>query len=150
MDGRDIVCVMPTGRAVDDASYPLLTYYYRRWQVVNLSTSCPPDARVHTGGISPHFPDDGSDSTSERVRRYILFYVNFPVFNTEVLPVEAVMLTGGTPRPLLNEIQQRLTSMASSRVHGHQGRDIKLCYVTVKHQPKIDLVLIYVSARKNS
>lgn len=44
--------------------------------------------------------------------------------------VEAVMLTGGTPRPLLNEIQQRLISMASSRVHGHQGRDIKLCYVT--------------------
>ncbi|KAG1730305.1 P-loop containing nucleoside triphosphate hydrolase protein [Suillus lakei] len=44
--------------------------------------------------------------------------------------VEAVMLTGGTPRPLLNEIQQRLTSMASSRVHEQQGRDIKLCYVT--------------------
>jgi hypothetical protein len=144
------VCVMPTGRAVDDASYPLLTYYHRRWQIINLSTSCPPDARLYTGGISSHFPDDRSDSTSERVRRYILFYVNFSVFNTEVLLVEAVMLTGGTPRPLLNEIQQRLTSMALSRVHGHQGRDIKLCYVTVIHQPTIDLVLIYVSARENS
>jgi hypothetical protein len=104
----------------------------RGWQVVNISTSCPPDARVYTGDISPHFPDDGSDSTSERVGRYIRFDLKFPVFNTEVLAVEAVMLTGGTPRPLLNEIQQRLTSMASSRVHENQGRDIKLCYVTVR------------------
>ncbi|KAG1734011.1 P-loop containing nucleoside triphosphate hydrolase protein [Suillus lakei] len=39
--------------------------------------------------------------------------------------VEAVMLTGGTPRPLLNEIQQRLQSMASSRVHEQQEKIAK-------------------------
>lgn len=63
--------------------------------------------------------------------------------------MEAVMLTGGTPRHLLNEIQQRLTSMASSRVHGHQGRDIKLCYVTVNTATeKNDLGLIYGQPEK--
>ncbi|KAG2743596.1 hypothetical protein P692DRAFT_20821323 [Suillus brevipes Sb2] len=49
-----------------------------RWQVINLSTSCPPDARVYTGGISPHIPDDGLDSTSERVRSVVDRYDPFP------------------------------------------------------------------------
>jgi ATP-dependent DNA helicase Q1 len=43
--------------------------------------------------------------------------------------VEAVMLTGGTSKEELRDINSRLISMASSK--GVTGREIKLCYVTV-------------------
>lgn len=97
MDGRDIVCVMPTGGGKS------LTYQLPAL----LTPGC-------TLVISP-----------------LISLMTDQILHLRESGVEAVMLTGGTPRPLLNEIQQRLTSMASSRVHGHQGRDIKLCYVTV-------------------
>lgn len=150
MDGRDIVCVMPTGNAINVVCIQVANVFCRRWKVFNLSTACTPDPRLYTGDIPPHFPDDRSDSTSERVGRHVHFYLIVSLFNVAVLQVEAVMLTGGTPRPLLNEIQQRLTSMASSRVHDQQGQDIKLCYVTVIQWLKDDLMIIYVAARENS
>lgn len=143
MDGRDIVCVMPTGKAMIWDVPRLLIPSFRGRKVFNLSTARTPDARLHIGDISPHFLDDGSDSTSERGGRHVSFYLIFYLFNAVALKVEAVMLTGGTPRHLLNEIQQRLTSMASPSVHGHQGRDIKLCYVTVIQWLKDNLTLIH-------
>lgn len=97
MDGRDIVCVMPTGGGKS------LTYQLPAL----LTPGC-------TLVISP-----------------LISLMTDQILHLRESGVEAVMLTGGTPRPLLNEIQQRLTSMASSRMHGDQGRDIKLCYVTV-------------------
>lgn len=139
MDGRDVVCVMPTGKATNDGFVYLIIFCCRRWKVFNLSTACTLDSRLYAGDIPPHFPDDRSDSTSKRVWRHVRFYLTF-LFHSNVLPVEAVMLTGGTPRPLLNEIQQRLTSMALSRGHGQQGQDIKLCYVTVIKPPNYDLI----------
>lgn len=96
MDGRDIVCVMPTGGGKS------LTYQLPAL----LTPGC-------TLVVSP-----------------LISLMTDQILHLKESGVEAVMLTGGTPRALLNEIQQRLTSMASSRVHGHQGRDIKLCYVT--------------------
>ncbi|KAG1731628.1 P-loop containing nucleoside triphosphate hydrolase protein [Suillus paluster] len=94
MDGRDIVCVMPTGGGKS------LTYQLPAL----LTPGC-------TLVISP-----------------LISLMTDQILHLRESGVEAVMLTGGTPRPLLNEIQQRLTSMASSR--GQHGRDIKLCYVT--------------------
>lgn len=96
MDGRDIVCVMPTGGGKS------LTYQLPAL----LTPGC-------TLVISP-----------------LISLMTDQILHLRESGVEAVMLTGGTPRPLLNEIQQRLTSMASSRAHENQGRDIKLCYVT--------------------
>ncbi|OAX38744.1 ATP-dependent DNA helicase [Rhizopogon vinicolor AM-OR11-026] len=96
MDGRDIVCVMPTGGGKS------LTYQLPAL----LTPGC-------TLVISP-----------------LISLMTDQILHLRESGVEAVMLTGGTPRPLLNEIQQRLTSMASSRVNGQQGPEIKLCYVT--------------------
>jgi ATP-dependent DNA helicase Q1 len=150
MDGRDVVCVMPTGKAMIWDVPQLLMPSCRGRKIFDLSTACTPDTRLYIGDISPHFLDDGSDSASERGGRHVSFYLMFYLFNAVTLKVEAVMLTGGTPRHLLNEIQQRLTSMASSPVHGHQGRDIKLCYVTVIQWLKDILTLIHFAARENS
>jgi hypothetical protein len=41
------------------------------------------------------------------------------------------MLTGGTPKAEVRDISSRLIAMASSK--GFDGKEIKLCYVTVSH-----------------
>lgn len=43
--------------------------------------------------------------------------------------VEAVKMTGGTPKPEAREIHNRLLAMANRR--DSQEKEIKLCYVTV-------------------
>ncbi|KAF9226214.1 ATP-dependent DNA helicase [Gyrodon lividus] len=95
MDGRDVVCVMPTGGGKS------LTYQLPAL----LAPGC-------TLVISP----------------LIALITDQILHLREAGAVEAAMLTGGTSKALANEIQQRLTAMASSRA-GQQG-DIKLCYVT--------------------
>ncbi|KAG2152610.1 P-loop containing nucleoside triphosphate hydrolase protein [Suillus bovinus] len=121
MDGRDIVCVMPTGGGKS------LTYQLPALLTPGCTLVISPLISLMTDQIL-HLRESG------------------------VLPVEAVMLTGGTPRPLLNEIQQRLTSMASSQAQGHQGRDIKLCYVTpekiAKSKPFMSLLRKLVEGGK--
>ncbi|KIJ63080.1 hypothetical protein HYDPIDRAFT_176149 [Hydnomerulius pinastri MD-312] len=96
MDGRDVVCVMPTGGGKS------LTYQLPAL----LTPGC-------TLVISP-----------------LISLITDQILHLREAGVEAVMLTGGTSKALANEIQQRLTSMASSRGGGQQERDIKLCYVT--------------------
>ncbi|KAI6165945.1 P-loop containing nucleoside triphosphate hydrolase protein [Pisolithus thermaeus] len=93
MDGRDIVCVMPTGGGKS------LTYQLPAL----LTPGC-------TLVISP-----------------LISLITDQILHLKEAGVEAVMLTGGTPRAEANEIQQRLLAMTSS---WGQGREIKLCYVT--------------------
>ncbi|KAF9235619.1 P-loop containing nucleoside triphosphate hydrolase protein [Melanogaster broomeanus] len=95
MDGRDVVCVMPTGGGKS------LTYQLPAL----LTPGC-------TLVISP-----------------LISLITDQILHLREAGVEAVMLTGGTSKALANEIQHRLTAMASSRASGQQG-DIKLCYVT--------------------
>jgi hypothetical protein len=54
MDGRDIVCVMPTG-TVMQLSRTLLTEDRRRGQVPHLSTPCSLDARLYTSYLAFNF-----------------------------------------------------------------------------------------------
>ncbi|KIJ15140.1 hypothetical protein PAXINDRAFT_180755 [Paxillus involutus ATCC 200175] len=95
MDGRDVVCVMPTGGGKS------LTYQLPAL----LTPGC-------TLVISP-----------------LISLITDQILHLREAGVEAAMLTGGTSKALANEIQQRLTAMASARGGGQQG-DIKLCYVT--------------------
>lgn len=93
MDGRDTVCVMPTGGGKS------LTYQLPAL----LTPGC-------TLVISP-----------------LISLITDQILHLREAGVEAVMLTGGTSRAEANEIQQRLSAMASSR---GRDREIKLCYVT--------------------
>jgi hypothetical protein len=51
------------------------------------------------------------------------------------------MLTGGTPKTDIRDINSRLIAMASSK--GVNEREIKLCYVTVGSTMLIPLTLIF-------
>ncbi|KAI9567984.1 P-loop containing nucleoside triphosphate hydrolase protein [Boletus coccyginus] len=95
MDGRDVVCVMPTGGGKS------LTYQLPAL----LMPGC-------TLVISP-----------------LISLITDQILHLQEAGVDAVMLTGGTSKAQANEIQQRLTAMASSRA-GAQQKEIKLCYVT--------------------
>ena len=46
------------------------------------------------------------------------------------IAVEAVMLTGGTSKDDVRDVNSRFIGMASSK--GYDGKEIKLCYVTVR------------------
>ncbi|KAL4073701.1 ATP-dependent DNA helicase [Scleroderma citrinum] len=96
MDGRDVVCVMPTGGGKS------LTYQLPAL----LTPGC-------TLVISP-----------------LISLITDQILHLRDAGVEAVMLTGGTSRAEANDIQKRLTAMASSRGGGQHTREIKLCYVT--------------------
>ncbi|KAF8122865.1 ATP-dependent DNA helicase [Boletus edulis] len=95
MDGRDVVCVMPTGGGKS------LTYQLPAL----LMPGC-------TLVISP-----------------LISLITDQILHLREAGVDAVMLTGGTSKAQANEIQQRLTAMASSRGEAQQ-KEIKLCYVT--------------------
>lgn len=47
--------------------------------------------------------------------------------------VDAVMLTGGTPKAEVRDISMRLAAMASSKDRSGATHEIKLCYVTVSN-----------------
>ncbi|KAH7925066.1 ATP-dependent DNA helicase [Leucogyrophana mollusca] len=96
MDGRDVVCIMPTGGGKS------LTYQLP----AILTPGC-------TLVISP-----------------LLSLMRDQLLHLQEAGVEAVMLTGGTPKSLSDEIQSRLISLALSKSSGQAGREIKLCYVT--------------------
>ncbi|KAH7882286.1 P-loop containing nucleoside triphosphate hydrolase protein [Phlebopus sp. FC_14] len=97
MDGRDVVCVMPTGGGKS------LTYQLPALLTPGCTLVISPLISLITDQIL-HLREAGGNL------------------------LEAVMLTGGTSKSLANEIQQRLSSMASLR--GNDQGEIKLCYVT--------------------
>ncbi|PCH44665.1 ATP-dependent DNA helicase, partial [Wolfiporia cocos MD-104 SS10] len=94
LDGRDIVCVMPTGGGKS------LTYQLPAL----ISPGC-------TLVISP-----------------LISLMTDQILHLRDAGVEAVMITGSTPKEQSREIRDRLTAMA--RRQGSSGPDIKLLYVT--------------------
>ncbi|KAJ7932543.1 ATP-dependent DNA helicase [Mycena leptocephala] len=94
MDGRDIVCVMPTGGGKS------LTYQLPAL----LSPGC-------TLVVSP-----------------LIALITDQILHLREAGVEAVKMTGGTPKPEAREIHNRLLAMANRR--DSQEKEIKLCYVT--------------------
>ncbi|KAJ7099603.1 ATP-dependent DNA helicase, partial [Mycena crocata] len=102
MDGRDIVCVMPTGKR------PLL----------------------HRGGKSltyqlPALLNPGCTL----VVSPLIALITDQILHLREAGVEAVKLTGSTPKAESRDINNRLLAMASNR-RGPQDKEIKLCYVT--------------------
>ncbi|KAJ7706323.1 P-loop containing nucleoside triphosphate hydrolase protein [Mycena rosella] len=95
MDGRDIVCVMPTGGGKS------LTYQLPAL----LNPGC-------TLVVSP-----------------LIALISDQIMHLREAGVEAVKLTGGTPKPEARDIHNRLIAMASNR-RSPQDKEIKLCYVT--------------------
>ncbi|KAJ7042384.1 P-loop containing nucleoside triphosphate hydrolase protein [Mycena alexandri] len=95
MDGRDIVCVMPTGGGKS------LTYQLPAL----LSPGC-------TLVVSP-----------------LIALITDQILHLREAGVEAVKLTGGTPKPEAREINNRLLAMAGRRRNPGE-KEIKLCYVT--------------------
>jgi len=67
MDGRDIVCVMPTGPfhlKFDELGGLILCR--RGWKIVNVPSPRSPPTWVHTRHITSHFPHHGSNFTPSR------------------------------------------------------------------------------------
>ncbi|KAJ7492759.1 ATP-dependent DNA helicase [Mycena latifolia] len=95
MDGRDIVCVMPTGGGKS------LTYQLPAL----LNPGC-------TLVVSP-----------------LIALITDQIMHLREAGVEAVKLTGGTPKPESRDIHNRLLAMANNR-RPPQEKEIKLCYVT--------------------
>ncbi|KAJ7786162.1 P-loop containing nucleoside triphosphate hydrolase protein [Mycena metata] len=95
MDGRDIVCVMPTGGGKS------LTYQLPAL----LSPGC-------TLVVSP-----------------LIALITDQILHLREAGVEAVKLTGGTPKAEAREINNRLLAMAGRRRNPGE-KEIKLCYVT--------------------
>ncbi|KAJ6604511.1 ATP-dependent DNA helicase [Mycena vulgaris] len=94
MDGRDIVCVMPTGGGKS------LTYQLPAL----MNPGC-------TLVVSP-----------------LIALISDQIMHLREAGVEAVKLTGTTPKQESRDIHNRLLAMANNR---RSPQDIKLCYVTV-------------------
>ncbi|KAJ7783633.1 ATP-dependent DNA helicase [Mycena maculata] len=95
MDGRDIVCVMPTGGGKS------LTYQLPAL----INPGC-------TLVVSP-----------------LIALITDQIMHLREAGVEAVKLTGATPKPESRDINNRLLAMANNR-RSPQEKEIKLCYVT--------------------
>ncbi|KAJ7487448.1 ATP-dependent DNA helicase [Mycena galericulata] len=95
MDGRDIVCVMPTGGGKS------LTYQLPAL----INPGC-------TLVVSP-----------------LIALITDQILHLREAGVEAVKLTGSTPKPESRDIHSRLMAMANGR-RSPQEKEIKLCYVT--------------------
>jgi superfamily II DNA helicase RecQ len=125
MDGRDIVCVMPTGGGKS------LTYQLPAL----LTPGC-------TLVISP-----------------LISLITDQIIHLHQAGIEAVMMTGSTPKDELQDISRRLTSLARSVTNGigaadgEAEKEIKLCYVTVWKGPMTvphSLIQSIQTARENS
>lgn len=135
MDGRDIVCVMPTGSVLHVILSGCLAYAYCLIIGGGKSLTYQLPALLQPGCtlvISPllslindqilHLKEAGSVFSS-------LVYVLHISYNQH-FPVQAVKLTGTTSKTESYEITQRLTALASRTAE--RGTEIKLCYVTVR------------------
>lgn len=134
MDGRDIVCVMPTGESVscyrdrDFNSWRIyigggksLTYQLPALLTPGCTLVVSPLISLITDQIL-HLREAGGKSLSASLMSALLILIF-------CIAVEAVMLTGGTSKADVRDINSRLIAMASSK--GGQEPEIKLCYVTV-------------------
>ncbi|KAF8324278.1 P-loop containing nucleoside triphosphate hydrolase protein [Cantharellus anzutake] len=96
LDGRDIVCVMPTGGGKS------LTYQLP----AIISQGC-------TLVISP-----------------LISLITDQILHLQSAGIQAVMLTGSTPKEEVRSITARLNAAARSPVSSSADMEIKLCYVT--------------------
>jgi hypothetical protein len=69
MDGRDIVCVMPTGYPFQMLLFLYVNFTSRRGQILDISTTGSAYTGLYTGGITAYLPYYGPDSTPQRRRR---------------------------------------------------------------------------------
>lgn len=134
MDARDIICVMPTGTLILPCASILLsrhqgggkslTYQLPALMTPGCTLVISPLISLITDQVL-HLKDAGGQ---------VLSLLPYPYGSQGLsLPVEAVMLTGGTPNEDVRDIMARLDSLATRK--GRNGadpkRDITLCYVTV-------------------
>jgi len=129
MDGRDIVCIMPTGMN-RGLSINYFTQYPRRWwEILDLPASGASDDRLHPRCFTSNIFNDRPDSPSPRGWRYVIMGKIF--LGTYTITVPAAMITSGTPETEKKQTLQRL-QILTERSMNRTEKEIKLIYVTVR------------------
>jgi len=71
MDGRDIVCIMPTGMNRELLINCFTQYTRRWWEILDLPTSGASHDRLHPRYFTSNISNDRPDSPSPRGWRYV-------------------------------------------------------------------------------
>jgi hypothetical protein len=134
MDGRDIVCIMPTGmnRELDNSA---TQSHQRWWKIVDLPASGSSHDRMYPCYITADISNDRSNSPSPRSWRYVselLLSWSFTHFK-----VPAAMITSTTSETEKKQTLQRL-QMLTERSVNRAEKEIKLVYVTVRGRNSLD------------
>lgn len=138
MDGRDIVCVMPTGGGKS------LTYQLPAIINPGCTLVISPLISLITDQIL-HLRQAGGNSTRLRI-----FACHWQAYASLV---EAVMLTGGTSKEESRSIFARLTASPRLNAGTHEDpqTEIKLCYVTVStklFKIRLSLIISFLKPEK--
>lgn len=136
MDGRDIVCIMPTG-APHNNTYIFFLIKIRWREVVDLPATSLANSWLYTCHFTTYIVDDGSSTTLGRGRQYVIANWVRPTSLT-CATVEAKMITGATSKLEKNRIIESLKMLADRRI-GANDRELKLIYVTVNDVLPLDL-----------
>ena len=145
MDGRDIICIMPTGQwrffisQLD--SYRLIGWMgsslFRSWEVAHVPATGDADAWVHVGDLASCIAHEGSVTAFAREPKSVK-EIKKPIFccsTDDVDIVEGLMFTASMSAKEMTEAYNRLTATASGKGKDSARKEVKICYVTVCSHP---------------